>query len=271
MSEEVDPQQEPDVNPWETWESAGFAPSEYDPVEVRNAWDGWSALSDRDQRPYLLERMLQGNEIPEGMSVNELSEAANLYWQAKNDPFGNDDTSFDDPQQYQQQYQQQQYQQDGGGFEPQHQYQGDPQYSEQSQRNMDPNYLQSVWQQDIESAVDRRFSEMDTQYQERQQLDEFKSEMDRVRSENNLSDSDLQFIAPRAVEYIQPGQPVSNAVKQAFGEFDEWRRNSLANYAQQQGRAPQTHAPTGFSASPDQPPRSLAEAQEQMMQRLSNG
>jgi hypothetical protein len=259
MSDETDAQHpEESVNPWAPWEEAGFTPDKYDPSDIRNAWDGWNALGDRDQRPYLIERMLQGNEIPDGMSLNELSEAANLYWQAKNDPFGNDDHMYSDPQQ---------------GYyseDPSPEYGGiDPSYG--ATPSVDPNYLRSVWQQDVESIVEQRLAEMEQQYQERQQFDEFRTEMDRVRSENNLSDSDLQFIAPRAVEYVQPGQPVSNAVRQAFNEFDEWRRNSLASYAQQQGRAPQTQAPIGMPASPDQPPRSLAEAQAIMESRFSNG
>ena len=260
MSDEnAAPVPEEPTNPWATWEEAGFAPDKYDPSDVRNAWDGWNALGDRDQRPYLIERMLQGNEIPDGMSLNELSEAANLYWQAKNDPFGNDDYQYMDQQQPG-------YYSEG----PSPEYGAvDPSFG--ATPPVDPNYLRSVWQQDVESIVEQRLAEMEQQYQERQQFDEFRTEMDRVRSENNLSDSDLQFIAPRAVEYIQPGQPVSNAVRQAFNEFDEWRRNSLASYAQQQGRAPQTQAPMGMPASPDQPPRSLAEAQAIMESRFSNG
>lgn len=263
MSDEVEqPPSEEAPNPWAPWEEAGFSPDQYDPSEIRNAWEGWNALADRDQRPYLVERMLQGNEIPDGMSLSELSEAANLYWQAKNDPFGNNDHMYaDDP-----------YRSYSETAPPEY-GSVDPSYG--ATPPVDPNYLRSVWQQDAESIVEQRIeqrlAEMEQQYQERQQFDEFRTEMERVRSDNNLSDSDLQFIAPRAVEYIQPGQPVSNAVRQAYQEFDEWRRNSLASYAQQQGRAPQTQAPLGMPASPDQPPRSLAEAQAIMESRFSNG
>lgn len=262
MSDEQEPQPaEEQSNPWDPWQQAGFDPSEYDPSEVRNAWDGWNALADRDQRPYLIERMLQGNEIPDGMSLNELQEAANLYWQAKNDPFGNEDYQYaDDP------YGQQPYSPEMSGPE----YGVDP-YGQPSTPPMDPNYLRSVWQQDVESIVEQRLAEMEQQYQERQQFDQFRTEMDRVRSENNLSDTDLQFIAPRAVEHLQSGRPIEDAVRQSYQEFDEWRRNSLAQFAQQQGRAPQTSAPTGFAASPEQPPRSLAEAQAIMESRFGNG
>lgn len=262
MSDEVEqPQEAP--NPWAPWQEAGFDPEQYDPSDVRNAYDGWNALADRDQRPYLIERMLQGNEIPDGMSISELSEAANLYWQAKNDPFGSEDYRYADEQQYGNPYASPEMMAPEYGF--------DPSFGEPAPPALDPNYLRSVWQQDVESIVEQRLAEMEQQYQERQQFDEFRTEMDRVRSEYNLSDSDLQFIAPRAVEYVQPGQPVSNAVRQAYQEFDEWRRNSLASFAQQQGRAPQTQAPTGLAASPDQPPRSLAEAQAIMEARFSNG
>lgn len=256
MSDE-DQQEQPQANPWEPWQQAGFDPEQYDPSDVRNAWDGWNALGDRDQRPYLIERMLQGNEIPEGMSLNELTEAANLYWQAKNDPFGNEDYQYAEQPGYSEAPYVPEYGSDPSGYDP--------------SPAVDPNYLRGVWQQDIESVLDKRFAEMEQQYQERQQFDEFRTEMDRLRQENNLSDVDLQFIAPRAAEYIQPNQPISNAVGQAYKDFDEWRRNSLANYAQQQGRAPQTSAPSGFAASPDQPPRSLAEAQQIMESRYSNG
>lgn len=254
---DAEEQQGEQVNPWDTWQQAGFDPDQYDPADVRNAWDGWNALGDRDQRPHLIERMLQGNEIPEGMSLNEVTEAANLYWQAKNDPFGNDDS----------QYQEQQYSEPS--YAPE--YGGEAPVGYDTSPGVDPNYLRGVWQQDIESVMDQRFSEMEQQYQERQQFDEFRGEMDRLRSDNNLSDVDLQFIAPRAAEYLQANQPIGNAVSQAYSDFDEWRRNSLANYAQQQGRAPQTSAPSGFAASPDQPPRSLAEAQKIMESRYSNG
>lgn len=255
MSDEETHQDE-QGNPWDQWQQVGFDPNEYDPNDVRNAWDGWNALGDRDQRPYLIERMLQGNEIPDGMSLNELSEAANLYWQAKNDPFGNEDYQYADP------YSEQAYVPEYGGEAPMG-YDPSP--------AVDPNYLRGVWQQDIESVVDQRLTQMEQQYQERQQFEDFRTEMDRLRQENNLSDVDLQFIAPRAAEYVQPGQPMSNAIGQAYKDFDEWRRNSLANYAQQQGRAPQTSAPGGYAASPEQPPRSLAEAQQIMESRYSNG
>lgn len=260
-----DEEQQPEEvqNPWAPWQEAGFEPDKYDPSDVRNAYEGWNALGDRDQRPYVIERMLQGNEIPDGMSLNELQEAANLYWQAKNDPFGTEDYMYED--------QQQQYDPYGRSPEPAGpEYGVDPSYGAPSP-NLDPNYLRSVWQQDVESIVEQRLAEMEQQYQERQQFDQFRTEMDRVRSENNLSDTDLQFIAPRAVEHLQSGRPIEEAVRSSYQEFDEWRRNSLAQFAQQQGRAPQTQAPTGFAASPEQPPRSLAEAQAIMESRFSNG
>ena len=250
-----EPQEEPQEapNPWAPWQEVGFEPGELDPEEVRNAYEGWNALADRDQRPYLVEKMLQGNEIPEGMSLNELQEAANLYWQAKNDPFGAEDNLYEEPSEasYGPEY--------GGGAA----YEPSP--------SVDPNYLRNVWQDDIQSIVDSRLEQMEQQYQERQQFDEFRSEMDRLRADHNLSDTDLQFLAPRAVEYVQPGRPMAEAIGQAWGDFDEWRRNSLANYAQQQGRAPRTSPPGGLSASPEQPPRSLAEAQQMMESRYSNG
>lgn len=255
MSEEQQEPQEEAPNPWAAWQEVGFDPEQFDPEDVRNAYEGWNALSDRDQRPYLVERMLQGNEVPEGMSLNEVMEAANLYWQAKNDPFGQDDGQYYDEPIHSE-----------GAYAPE--YGGGPAYDPAS---LDPNYLRSVWQQDMESLVDQRIQQMEQQYQERQQFDDFRSEMDRLRADHNLSDTDLQFIAPRAVEYVQPGRPMAEAIQQAWGDFDEWRRNSLANYAQQQGRAPQTGPPSGLPASPEQPPRSLAEAQQMMENRYSNG
>jgi hypothetical protein len=252
MSDEQQEPQEAAHNPWEPWQEVGFDPEQFDPEDVRNAYEGWNALGDRDQRPYLVERMLQGNEIPDGMSLNEMMEAANLYWQAKNDPFGAEDQHYDD------------------FSEPSY----DPQYGDgaaYADPSLDPNYLRSVWQQDMESLVDERIHQMEQQYYERQQFEDFRSEMDRLRADHNLSDTDLQFIAPRAVEYVQPGRPMADAIGQAWSDFDEWRRNSLANYAQQQGRAPRTSPPSGLSASPEQPPRSLAEAQQMMESRYSNG
>jgi len=250
-----DEQQEPQEahNPWEPWQEVGFDPEQFDPEDVRNAYEGWNALGDRDQRPYLVERMLQGNEIPEGMSLNEMMEAANLYWQAKNDPFGSDDDEvyYSEP--------------DGSQYGP-----VDPSVDYGSPA-LDPNYLRNVWQEDIQSIVDTRLEQMEQQYHERQQFDEFRSEMDRLRADHNLSDTDLQFLAPRAVEYVQPGRPMAEAIGQAWSDFDEWRRHSLANYAQQQGRAPRTSPPSGLSASPEQPPRSLAEAQQMMESRYGGG
>jgi hypothetical protein len=256
MSDEQNNPQDEAPNPWAPWQEAGFDPAEYDPEDVRNAYDGWNALADRDQRPYIVEKMLQGNEIPEGMSLNEVMEAANLYWQAKNDPFGQDDGQYYEDEQ----------QPSESSYGPE--YGDGPAYDPSS---LDPNYLRSVWQQDMESLVDERIQKMEQEYQERQQFEEFRSEMDRLRADHNLSDTDLQFIAPRAVEYVQPGRPMNEAIQQAWGDFDEWRRNSLANYAQQQGRAPRTGPPSGLPASPEQPPRSLAEAQQMMENRYSNG
>jgi hypothetical protein len=253
MSDEQQEQPQEAPNPWAPWQEVGFDPEQYDPEDVRNAYEGWNALADRDQRPYLVERMLQGNEIPEGMSLNEMMEAANLYWQAKNDPFGVEDEEpyYSEP--------------DGSQYGP---VDSPVEYGNPT---LDPNYLRNVWQEDIQSIVDSRLQQMEQQYQERQQFEEFRSEMDRLRADHNLSDTDLQFLAPRAVEYVQPGRPIAEAISQAWSDFDEWRRNSLANYAQQQGRAPRTSPPGGLSASPEQPPRSLAEAQQMMENRYSNG
>jgi hypothetical protein len=163
MSDENEAPQE-QSNPWEPWQQAGFDPSEYDPNDVRNAYEGWNALADRDQRPYLIERMLQGNEIPDGMSLGELQEAANLYWQAKNDPFGNEDYMYSEDQaQYSEPYGA-----EYGGTEAPVGYDSSP--------GIDPNYLRSVWQQDVESIVEQRLAEMEQQYQERAQFDEFRTE-----------------------------------------------------------------------------------------------
>lgn len=249
---------EPQGNPWEPWQQAGFDPQEVNPYDVRQAYDGWQALGNRDTRGYMLERMLAGNELPEGMSWQEAQEAIQMAHQARQDPFG-----YGQPQGYADPYGVQGYgQPDQYGITQQD-------YADAAQQGVDPYQLRQVWQQDMRQELTQFQQQLEQQYEERQQAEEFTRGMDQVKSQYNLSDADMAYLAPRAVEYVQPGVLMTQAIDQAYKDFDEWRRNAIASMAQQQQSAPQTFAPQGLAASPDQPPRSLQEAAAMMEQRFA--
>lgn len=248
-------QAEPQSNPWEPWQQAGFDPSEVNPYDVRQAFDGWQALGNRDTRGYMLERMMQGNELPEGMSWQEAQEAIQQAWQSRQDPFG-----YGQPDPYGQQGQQY--------AEPDQYGITQQEYADAAQQGVDPYQLRQVWQQDMRQELSQFQQQLEQQYQERQTAEEFTRGMDQLRSSHNLSESDMAFLAPRAVEYVQPGVPMTQAIEQAYKDFDDWRRNAIASMAQQQQQAPQTFNPGGMPASPEQPPRSLSEAAAFMEQQF---
>lgn len=242
----------PAASQWEPWAQAGWDPAEVNPYEARQAYDGWQALGNRDTRGYMLERMLQGNELPEGMSWEQAQGAIQREWQSQQDPFQNQ-------QQQGYGYQQDQYQQD--------QYQpSDQDYADiAAQQGIDPNQLRQVWQNDMTQQLQQFRTQMDTDYQQRQQVEEFGRGMDSLRAQHNLSETDMTFLTPRAAEYAQQGVAMNQAMESAFRDFDEWRRNSLASMGQQQGQAPQNFASQGgIPASPEQPAQTLAEARDFM-------
>jgi hypothetical protein len=241
----------PQGNPWEPWQQAGWQPDEVNPYEVRQAYDGWQALGNRDTRDYMLERMLQGNELPEGMSWQDAKEVIQQAWQMQQDPFMQQGQFMDPYAEQQDQY----------GYTQQD-------YAEAPQQEVDPYQLRQAWQTDIRGELQQFQQHLEQQYEERAQAEEFNRSMDSLKSQHSLNDSDMSFIAPRVAEYVQPGVPMSQAVDQAYKDFDEWRRNAIASMASQQQQAPQTFSPGGLAASPDQPPRSLAEAASMMENRF---
>jgi len=250
--ENADPPQpeapaEPQNNAWEPWQQAGWQPDEVNPYEVRQAYDGWQALGNRDTRGYMLERMLQGNELPEGMSWGEAQEAIQQAWQHRQDPFAT--------QGYQQQ-----------GYDPYAQ-QGVPSqqdYADAAAQGIDAYQLREIWQRDMQQELQGFQQQLEQQYQDRQQVEEFTRGMDQLKAQHGLNDSDMAFLAPRAADYAQSGGNISQSIDQAFKDFDEWRRSAVASMAQQQSQAPQGFSPGGLPASPEQPPRSLAEARSYM-------
>lgn len=243
---------QPQGNPWEPWQQAGWQPEEVNPYEVRQAYDGWQALGNRDTRDYMLERMLAGNELPEGMSWQDAKEVIQQAWQAQQDPFAQPM----DP------YAGQLGQVDQYGYSQQD-------YADAAAQGIDPYQLRQAWQQDMRSELQQFQQQLEQQYEERAQVEEFTRSMDSLKGQYNLNDSDMSFIAPRAAEYVQPGVPMSQAIEQAYRDFDEWRRSAIASMAsQQQQQAPQTFSPGGMAASPDQPPRSLSEAASMMENRF---
>lgn len=239
----------PQNNPWEPWQQAGWQPEEVNPYEVRQAYDGWQALGNRDTRGYMLERMLAGNELPEGMSWQEAQEAIQQAWQMRQDPFAQPMDPYAG-------------QQDQYGYTQQD-------YADAAAQGIDPYQLRQAWQQDMRSELQQFQQQLEQQYEERAQVEEFTRSMDSLKGQYNLNDSDMSFIAPRAAEYVQPGVPMSQAIEQAYRDFDEWRRSAIASMASQQQQAPQTFSPGGIAASPDQPPRSLAEAASMMENRFA--
>lgn len=247
---EAESQAEPQNNAWEPWQQAGWQPEEVNPYEVRQAYDGWQALGNRDTRGYMLERMLQGNELPEGMSWQEAQEAIQGAWQQRQDPFGA-----------------MQQQDPFGGYDPYGQ-QGMPSqqdYADAASQGIDAYQLREIWKQDMQQELQGFQQQLMAQQQEQQQVEEFTRGMDYLRNQNGLSESDLSFIAPRAAEYVQPGVPMQQAIDQAYKDFDEWRRGAIAGLATQQQQAPQqSYSQGGFTPSPDQPPRSLNEARQFM-------
>lgn len=251
----LDPQHEADASPqgaqWEEWQRAGWQPDEVNPYDVRQAYDGWQALGNRDTRGYMLERMLQGNELPEGMSWQEAQEAIQSAWQQRQDPF-----------------MQQQMASDHYGYQQPYGNQGPSQqdYADAAAQGIDAYQLREIWKQDMQQELQSFQQQLMAQQQEQQQVEEFTRSMDSLRGQYGLSESDMSFIAPRAAEYVQPGVPMQQAIDQAYKDFDDWRRSALASAASQQQAAPQQSwaAQGGAPASPDQPPRSLDEARQFM-------
>jgi hypothetical protein len=253
---EPESQAAPQNNPWEPWQQAGWQPDEVNPYEVRQAYDGWQALGNRDTRDYMLERMLQGNELPEGMSWQDAKEVIQQAWQLQQDPFIQQGQAGPDP------YAGQQGQVDQYGYTQQD-------YADAAQQGIDPYQLRQAWQQDMRSELQQFQQQLEQQYEERAQAEEFTRSMDSLKGQYNLNDSDMSFIAPRAAEYVQPGVPMSQAIEQAFKDFDEWRRSAIASMAnEQQQQSPQTFSPGGLAPSPEQPPRSLSEAAAMMENRF---
>jgi hypothetical protein len=256
--EPVPPQPEaeaqPQNNPWEPWQQAGWQPDEVNPYDVRQAYDGWQALGNRDTRDYMMERMLQGNELPDGMTWQDAKEAIQQAWQMRQDPFMQPGM---DP-----------YGQEQGYGQPDQYGYTEQDYAQAAAQGVDPYQLRNAWQQDIRGELQQFQQQLEQQYEERAQVEEFTRSMDAIKGQYNLNDSDMSFIAPRAAEYVQPGVPMSQAIDQAYKDFDEWRRNALASMASQQQQVPQTFSPGGMAASPDQPPRSLAEAANMMENRF---
>jgi len=239
---------QPQNNPWEPWQQAGWEPNEVNPYEVRQAYDGWQALGNRDTRDYMLERMMQGHELPDGMSWQDAKEAIQQAWQMQQDPFMQEADPY---------YGQQQ-------MDPY----GQEQYSEPVNPAVDPYALRQAWQHDMRGELQQFQQQLQEEYEERAMAEDFNRSMHSLRDQHNLSDSDVAFIAPRVQDYIRPDAPISQAVEQAYREFDEWRRNAIASMAGQQQQAPQTFSPGGIAASPDQPPRSIAEAAQMMENRF---
>lgn len=229
-------------SPWEPWQQAGWNPQEVNPYEARQAYEGWQALGNRDTRGYMLERMLQGNELPEGMSWGEAQEIIQQAHQQRQDPFA----QFAPEPAYQE-----------------HAYAPEPDYAQQP--GIDPYQLRQAWQQDMNNTLSQFQEQMQQDNQQRQQVEEFGRGLDGLRQQHGLSESDMTFLAPRAAEYAQNGTQISQAVEQAYRDFDEWRRNALSSMSQQQGQVPQNFASQGgLPASPDQPPRSLSDARSFM-------
>lgn len=255
MSDDPQPEShaEPQNSQWEEWQRAGWQPDEVNPYDVRQAYDGWQALGNRDTRGYMLERMMQGNELPEGMSWQEAQEAIQQAWQQRQDPFQQYGGQPDPYGQY--------GQQQGYGNGPTQQ-----DYADAAAQGIDAYQLREIWRQDMQQEMQQFQQQFMQQQQEQQQVEEFTRTMDSLRSQHNLNDTDMSFIAPRAAEYAQPGVPMQQAIEQAYKDFDDWRRSALAAAATQQQAAPQQSwsAQGGAPASPDQPPRSLAEAQQFM-------
>lgn len=227
-------------SPWEPWQQAGWNPAEVNPYEARQAYEGWQALGNRDTRGYMLERMLQGNELPEGMSWPEAQEIIQQAHQQRQDPFAQyaPEPAYGQEQQYGQ----------------------EPDYGVQ-QPGVDPYQLRQAWQADMQTQISQFQEQMQRETSERQQVEEFGRGLDGIRSQHGLSESDMTFLAPRAAEYAQNGTQINQAVEQAYRDFDEWRRNALSSMGQQQGQSPQNFASQGgLAASPEQPPRSLSDA-----------
>jgi hypothetical protein len=197
--------------------------------------------------------MLQGNELPDGMTWQDAKEAIQQAWQMRQDPFMQPGM---DP-----------YGQEPYGQPDQYGY-TEQDYAQAAAQGVDPYQLRNAWQQDIRGELQQFQQQLEQQYEERAQVEEFTRSMDAIKGQYNLNDSDMSFIAPRAAEYVQPGVPMSQAIDQAYKDFDEWRRNALASMASQQQQVPQTFSPGGMAASPDQPPRSLAEAANMMENRF---
>jgi hypothetical protein len=229
-------------SPWSSWEQAGWDPSSSNPYQVREALNFYSALQDRNQRDFYLERTLAGHELPEGMSLSEAKEAIAAAHKAKMDPWSRLEES-------------------GIGMD-----------EDIGLQALDQSQLDQVIQARIDSALQ---AERDRQSQERfqQQLEaEFSREFERVKSTNNLTDDEAGFIAAHASTLYQqnPNMPMSTYFDQAHSAYMTNQERRFAEWAKQQGQAPATTSP-GSSAAPasDQQPQNMDDVKKIMESRFN--
>ncbi len=228
-------------NQWETWQQAGIDPS-YDPHKARQALQFYEALSNRDQRAFAMDQLVQ-NDLPEGMTYADMVELARSqqqtdHWAAVNQPAQPD---YYDPQTGQPVYQ--------GGYEP-------------PQQGMDHQALQQA----IQAEIQRNFTERDQAEQQRRAQEaieaEFTREMERVTREHELEPYEVQAIAGAAAQGRQtdPYASTKDLFERAYGQHQALLERRLQALSMKQQEAPKTGLPPGGTPSSTQVPQTADEA-----------
>lgn len=214
-------------SPWQTWEQAGWNPTEADPYQTREALRYQQAMTDRNYRPAVLMDTLrrgpEGQHIPEHWTYDDMLSAIQERAQREQMP---------DPSQF---------------------------YDEQV--GFDPNaFVQSVPQM-VQAQVAQALAAERQQWQQQLTVRDMGNAMSDLARQHNLTPQDQQFLAPLAETFRQQGMPPQQAVAEAYRQAQAWRTAGQAQAIQQQGQAPNMGLAPGQTPAEHQgPPQNFRDA-----------
>lgn len=246
-------------DPWAPWQQAGFAP-EQNPYELRQHLDWVQAITDESRHEQELERSLrEWGHLPEGVSLREMKEWAAQQAQARQDPFATQ------PQQ------QPQYPGVPQNGYPTPDY-ADP-YAQPQQPGVDPNQLRQVWQQDMQQILQAERAQFEQQMAMQRLQDDLGRQMERISTQNNLTDADRTWVGREANRRLQSGevtqpQQLATLMEDVWRELAEYRQSAVASAVQAQQSAPRTMTPTGGTPGTLPPPHGIRGMAENMAARL---
>ncbi len=236
---------EPQGNPWESWQGAGIDPS-YDPHQARQALGFWDALRNRDQRDYALEQLVR-NDLPDGMSWREAQEILRGQQEPQETPWD----------------------QFGQQEEPEYEEQ---QYMPQQQPQFDPRQFQQA----VDFTVDQKIAAYEQQRQQEAQQaafeQEFQREAQRVSGQYKMGDEETVWLAAQAnmMRQNMPYASTSEVMDQAGKQIDGVLKARLQAMTQQQQETPAAPMPPGSTPSDQQVPDSAESLREAGRRFFSN-